>query len=251
MHFNAFSGLSGFVPFIFPDKFLDKLLFLFNNKKYEEKRMNLSAFTLLDFLNLFTLCSSILGILLSLLLLLSLNLTKKLSLLINPILNFKWSSLFKFLDKHIEIDSFFFRYSLVFGLLISFSSIYVLFYFLTEFDSPLFLSSLSVSAPFLPFIETAILLVLISGGILTTLALFSGLGMIFFPSTFQSVNARLSRWISIESPELKSTTIQKDTDTICFLHSHLFGSILLLISLILLALSLLNIHHCGFSFRSF
>lgn len=212
--------------------------------------MSLSAFTFLDFLNLFTLGSSILGILLSLLLLFSLNLTKQLSLLINPLLNFKWSRLFNFLDKNIETDSFIFRHSLFLGILITLGSFYVLFYFLTEFDPSSFLSTLSISTPFLPTLETLLLLILISGGILLTLGFFSGLGMIFFPSVFELINTRLSRWISFESHEQKTTTIQKDTDTIFFLHSRLFGSILLLISLILLTLSLMNIHSCGFSFGS-
>lgn len=212
--------------------------------------MSLSSFTFIDLLNLFTLSASILGILLSFLLLFSLNLTKQLSLLINPLLNFKWSRLFNFLDKHIETDPFIFRHSFIFGLLITLSSSYVFFFFLMDFNLSLFLNSLSISSFYFPVLEPLVLLTLIMGSILLTLCFLSGLGMIFFPSAFQSFNSRLSRWISLESHEVKSTTIQKDTDTIFFLHSRLFGSILLLASLFLLGLSLLNLNLCEFSFKS-
>lgn len=210
--------------------------------------MSLSAFTFLDFLNAFTLISSILGISLSLLLLFSLPLTKKISLLINPLLNFKWKRILRFFDRHIETDSFFFRYPLSFGLLIILGSSYVLFYFLNQFDLYLFLSSLPHYPSISQNLELLVLLILIAGGILLILGIIFGLGMIFFPSSSRSINAKLSRWISLESPEEKPTTIQKDTDTICFLHYRLFGSTLLLVSLLLFILSLYNLHLCGFPF---
>ncbi len=212
--------------------------------------MSFSALSFLNLLNLFTLCASLLGIILSFLLLFSLTLTKQLSLLINPLLNFKWSRLFNFLDKHIETDPFIFRYSFIFGSLITLSTSYVLFFFLMDFDHSLFLNSLSINPTYNPIAESLVLLTLIIGSILLTLGFFSGLGMIFFPSSFQTFNTRLSRWITLGSNEIKSTTIQKDTDTLFFLHSRLFGSILLLASLFLLGLSLFNLNLCGFSFAS-
>lgn len=196
---------------------------------------------LFDSLNISTLLFGISGIVLSILLLVSLNLTKHFSLFFNQYVNCEKK--LEPLDKNIQTEHFLYSHNVMIGLGIIAGSVFFLVFLFFKLDIELILKLFKVSQTLLLLASVVLHSMALFGKIFGILGIIIGLLLSFAPNTLLLIEKKLNYWILTKPLEEKLNELHKDTDTICFLHPIVIGTIILISSAFLTVLSILNIIH--------
>ena len=201
--------------------------------------MDLVVKIIIQTIEILTLIFGILGIILSLLILFSLDTTKSLSEIFNSTVNIDKN--IKCLDKHIQTENFFYKHNLFIGTGLTVASVFFINFLFFQLDIDHFLKALSIPVKYFMLSQVISNSMALFGKISGITGFFTGIALLLMPGTLHRLENKLNFWLSTQTIEEKLNEIHKDTDTICFLHPLLFGTLGLLTSVFLTILSILNL----------
>ena len=180
----------------------------------------------------FSMVAGIMGILLFVIMLFSLDILRGAGKLFNN--SYSVKNMEDTVNKTTSIEKFIYSRSRFIGAIVICATIYIFIFLMRELDLERIMSVLKVRSTFRPFtlalMQTARLFSIIS----MAFAFLFGIVMVFDKNSAEKISDFLNDWYSTEEIENKlNETVLKDTDTICFLHNKFFGILGLLASLIL------------------
>lgn len=195
----------------------------------------------LPYVESLTLLFGVLGFLVSLVLLTSLDLMKIISNFFNKQVDVDRK--FKFLNTYVRADFLFSRYPLYSGIVLSAASLFVLYFLCFRLDLLVLIHKMRVPEKLQMFVTCLLHSMTLFTKLTAGVGLLSGVLLIFCPSFFKKIESKVDYWIMTEPLEEKLNEIHKDTDTICFLHSLLIGILGVISSMFLIILSISNLLH--------
>jgi hypothetical protein len=193
----------------------------------------------LQSIEILTLITGILGITLSAMLLLTPNLTKSLSKILNHRINF--DDKIGILDKDFEIAHHFYNHHVVIGMFLIGGGAFALFFFSFSLDATRFISVFlgSQKGTFL----TGILIdsIIWIGKVVCLIALSCGLLLVFTPAKMKQIETKLNSWFETKSLVEKLDKTNHDLDSFIFRHPIMMGVAGTFLSFFLLSLSVINL----------
>lgn len=193
----------------------------------------------LQTVEILTLIFGILGMTLSVMLIFSPNLTKRLSNILNR--NVDVDKKLEYLDRNIEITEFFYKYHIVMGVLLIAGSAFCLFFFFFSLDISKFADILFGYQKNLFLTEVILKSITWIGKIGCFASLLSGLLLVFAPDRMRQLENKLNSLFETKSVLEKLDKSSHDLDTFFFRHTTVVGLVGAAISFFLISLSIINL----------
>lgn len=193
----------------------------------------------LQVVEILTLVFGILGVTFSLLLMYSPNLTKSISSVFNLSVNI--DDKITYLDKDIQIDSYFYSHNMIFGTCLVAGSIFSLIFFFFKLDVSSFANVFFVSNRHLSTNEMIFSAVSWIGKVACFFGIFVGTMLLFAPNKMRQIETKLNSWFETRHVFDKLDDSNRDLDTILFQRPVFFGAVGLIVSLFIIVLSILNL----------
>jgi len=193
----------------------------------------------LQAVEILTLVFGILGVTFSLLLMYSLNLTKSISAVFNRHVDI--DDKMSYLNKDVQIDSYFYSHNMLFGTCLVAGSIFSLIFFFFKLDVSSFANIFFVSNRHLSTNEMIFSAVSWIGKVACFFGLFFGTMLFFAPNKMRHIETKLNSWFETRHLFEKLDNSDRDLDTILFRRPMFFGAIGLIVSLFIIILSILNL----------
>lgn len=193
----------------------------------------------LQVVEILTLVFGILGVTFSLLLMYSPNLTKSISSVFNRSVDL--DDKITYLDKDIQIDSYFYSHNMIFGTCLVAGSIFSLIFFFFKLDVSSFANVFFVSNRHLSTNEMIFSAVSWIGKVACFFGIFVGTMLLFAPNKMRQIETKLNSWFETRHVFDKLDDSKRDLDTILFQRPVFFGAVGLIVSLFIIVLSILNL----------
>jgi hypothetical protein len=193
----------------------------------------------LQAVEILTLVFGILGMTFSLLLMYSPNLTQSISSVFNRYVDIDHKV--KYLDKDIQVDSFFYSHNMLFGTCIVAGSIFSLIFFFFKLDVSNFANIFFVSNRHLSTNEMIFSAVSWIGKVACFFGILVGTMLLFAPNKMRQIETKLNSWFETRHVFDKLDDSNRDLDTILFQRPMFFGAVGLIVSLFIIVLSILNL----------
>ena len=194
---------------------------------------------LLHSIEILTLLCGILGIVLSFFLICSLDITKTVSNFCNQTVILEEK--LKPLDRTFTIESVFYKHHFIFGILFIICSYLFLFFLFCRLNIQKFVHCLTSNNSHLLLLEVFFNSMALFCKITGFLGILTGLLLLIAPNLMKKLESKISYWFFTQTFEEKLNEMHKDTDTICFIHPILIGSVGLITSSFLTILSIFNL----------
>ena len=186
-----------------------------------------------------TLIFGILGVIFSLFLLLSPNLSRSISNLFNRHVSI--DEKIAYVDQDVNIDSAFYRYNKLFGLLLIAGSVFALSVFYFKLDISRLANIFSVSQKHLSTNEMIFYFLSWVGKVACFIGLLTGTVLFLAPAKLRQIENKLNSRIETGPVFDKLNSSSYKFDALSLRHPILFGSIGLIISVAIIVLSILNL----------
>jgi hypothetical protein len=193
----------------------------------------------LQAVEILTLFTAVLGMILSVMLLFSPRLTKSLSTILNRKINF--DDKIGFLDKDIEIVHHLYNHHVVVGMLFIGGAAFGLFFFFFSLDVAKFTSVFLGSQQYTFVPEILIDSIIWIGKVACLIALLYGVLLVFAPGKMGQVEGKLNSWFETGSLIEKFDKTDHDFDSFIFRHPIMVGVAGSFLSFFLLSLSIANL----------
>ena len=194
----------------------------------------------LPYLESLTLLFGVLGFLVSLILIFSLDLMKITNNFFNQ--QIEVDNKLKCLNRHIQTDLFY-RHPILTGSMLVTGSLIVLSFLCFRLDILLLIQKLHIHKNWELLVVCFFYSMALFSKLTSAIGILAGLLMIFYPSGFKKIENKMNYWILTQPLEDKLNELHKDTDTICFLHSFFIGILGIISSSFLVVLSISNLLH--------
>ena len=192
----------------------------------------------LEAVEILTLIFGILGITFSLLLIISPGLTKSVSTVFNRGVNL--DEKVSYLDKDVQVDSFVYSHNAMFGICLSAGSAFALVFFFFRLDVSSFANIFFVSGKYISTNEMIFEAVSWVGKVASIVGLLCGITLYVAPGKMKRIENVMNSWFETRPVFEKLDDSERELDTLFFSHPVIFGSIGLIISLLVIVLSILN-----------
>jgi len=186
-----------------------------------------------------TLITSVLGMTLSIMLLLSPNLTQSLNRILNRRINF--DDKIKVLDKDIKIEPYFYSHHVLIGNLLIGGAVFSLFFFFFSLDVSKFTSVFLGSHKYMFVFEILTDSFVWIGKIICMVALFYGLMLVFAPGKMRQIESKLNSWFETGPFIEKLEKTNHNLDAFIFRYPIMVGAAGAALSFFLLSLSIINL----------
>ena len=193
----------------------------------------------LQVVEILTLVFGILGVTFSLLLMYSPSLTKSISSVFNRYVDI--DDKVSYLDKDIQIDSYFYSHNMLFGTCLVAGSVFSLIFFFFKLDVSSFANIFFVSNRHLSTNEMIFTAVSWIGKVACFLGILVGTMLLFAPNKMRQIETKLNSWFETRHVFDKLDDSNRDLDTILFQRPVFFGAVGLIVSLFIIVLSILNL----------
>ncbi|MGD8766009.1 MAG: hypothetical protein PVG87_27120 [Desulfobacteraceae bacterium] len=205
----------------------------------EGKTMHIIQQIGLQVVEILTLVFGILGVTFSLLLMYSPNLTKSISNVFNRYVDI--DDKVSYLDKDIQIDSYFYSHNMLFGTCLVAGSVFSLIFFFFKLDISSFANIFFVSNQHLSTNEMIFSAVSWIGKVACFFGILVGTMLLFAPNKMRQIETKLNSWFETRHVFDKLDDSNRDLDTILFQRPMFFGAVGLIVSLFIIVLSILNL----------
>ena len=193
----------------------------------------------LEAVEILTLVFGVLGVTFSLLLMYSPNLTQSISSVFNRYVDIDHKV--KYLDKDVQIDSYFYSHNMLFGTCLVAGSVFSLIFFFFKLDVSNFANIFFVSNRHLSTHEMIFSAVSWIGKVACFFGIFVGTMLLFAPNKMRQIETKLNSWFETRHVFDKLDDSTRDLDTIPFQRPVFFGAVGLIVSLFIIVLSILNL----------
>lgn len=193
----------------------------------------------LQAIEILTLFTAVLGMILSVMMLFSPSLTKSLSKILNRKINF--DDKIGFLDKDIEIGHHFYNHHVVVGTLLIGGAAFGLFFFFFSLDIAKFTSLFLGSQQYTFVPEILIDSIIWIGKVACLIALIYGMLLVFAPGKMRRIENKLNSCLETRSFIEKIDRTDHDFDSFIFRHPIMVGLAGSFLSFFLLSLSIANL----------
>ena len=190
-------------------------------------------------IEILTLVFGILGMTLSLMLLFSPGLVKNVSNVLNR--NVDIEKKIDYLDKRIEITSFFYKYNFVSGLVLIAGSVFSLSFLFISLDITKFIGIFFGSRIHFSAAEIVMNSIVWIGKIGCLAGLFLGVLLAFAPDKMRKMEKKLNSWFETKPMIKKLDNTSHDLDSFFFRHSFAVGITGAILSFFLISLSIINL----------
>lgn len=193
----------------------------------------------LQTIEILTLVFGILGMTLSLMVLFSPRLAKNISNILNR--NVDVEKRIEYLDKNIEISSFFYKYNVMMGLVLIAGSVFSLSFFFFSLDIAKF-AGIFFGSQKHAFTSEIILSSIVWIGKIGCLAgVLLGLILVFAPDRMKRIENKLNSWFETKPMIKKLDNSSHDLDSFFFRHAVAVGLTGAILSFFLISLSIINL----------
>jgi len=193
----------------------------------------------LQVIEILTLIFGILGMTFSVMLLLSPNMTKNFSKILNRSINIDQK--IELLDKEIEITKYVYNHNIVLGLVLIAGSAFSLFFFFFSLDVEKFAGVFLGSQDYLFLVEIMIPSIIWIGKVACVAGLAAGSLLIFAPGRLNRLENKLNYWFETKAVIEKLERSSHELDSFFFRHPIMMGLTGAVISFFILSLSLINL----------
>ena len=190
-------------------------------------------------IEILTLIFGILGMTLSLMLIFSPGLAKNISSILNR--NVDVEKKIEYLDKRIEITTYFYKYNIVAGGVLIAGSLFSLFFFFFSLDVKKFAGIFFGSQQHIFTSEIIINSIAWIGKIGCLAALFFGILLAFAPDMMKRLENKLNSWFETKPMIKRLDNSSHDLDTFFFRHTTPVGLTGAIFSFFLISLSIINL----------
>jgi len=195
----------------------------------------------LQTVGILTLIFGILGIALSLLLLISPNMTKKISHIFNRYIDVDKKA--SYLDKDIQTESLIYNHHVIAGACLIVGSGFILIFLTFKLDVANFAKIFFSSQKFASINEIILSTMAMIGKIIGVAGIIVGFILLFLPGKMKKIEKKMNTWFSTQHMINKLDETHHDIDTFIYQHALLFGIIGLIASTFLTVLATINILH--------
>ena len=195
----------------------------------------------LQTVSILALIFGILGVTFSLLLLISPNLTKKISNVINRSIDV--DKKVSYLDKDIQTESTIYKHHVIAGVSLIVGSGFILIFLIFELDVATFANIFFGSRKFALINEIILNSIATIGKLVGVAGIIIGFILLFLPGKMKKIEKKVNTWFSTQKIISKLDETHHDIDTFIYRHAILFGLTGLIISILLTALATINILH--------
>ena len=193
----------------------------------------------LQAIEILTLVFGILGISFSLMLLLSPNLTRSVSNVINRNVNI--DKKFAYLDKDLQLDSFIYGHNMVIGLCLIAGSAFSLIFFFFKLDISGFANIFFIPGKYLSINKIIFNGITWVGKIACFFGIICGFMLFVAPGKMKHIEKKVSSWIETRHFFDRLDNSNRELDAVLFRHPVPFGLVGLIISSVIIILSILNL----------
>ena len=183
----------------------------------------------------------ILGIAFSLLLLISPNVTKKISNVLNRYIDV--DKKVSYLDKDIQTESIIYKHHVITGVCLIVGSGFILIFLMFKLDVGNLVNILFSSQKFVSINEIILDSLAMIGKIVGVAGIIIGFILLFSPGKMKRIEKKVNTWFSTQHMISKLDETHHDIDTFVYRHAVLFGLIGLIISTFLTVLATINMLH--------
>jgi hypothetical protein len=183
----------------------------------------------------------ILGIAFSLLLLISPNVTKKMSNIFNRSIDV--DKKVSYLDKDIQTESIIYKHHVITGVCLIVGSGFILIFLMFKLDVANFVNIFFSSQKYASINEIISNSMAMIGKIVGVTGIIFGFILLFSPGRMKKIEKKVNTWFSTQPAINKINETHHDIDTFIYQHSVLFGLTGLIISIFLAVLATLNMLH--------
>jgi hypothetical protein len=145
-----------------------------------------------------------------------------------------------YVDRNIRDDMFVYRHPVVYGLLMIAGAVVTLVFLTFRLDIPQLLAVLGIRSAHRPLWELACLFLAAVGQVAAAAGIAIGLFLILAPGRLKHWEARLNAWVPTQPLVDRLDVFHHVVNVFSFRHPVLMGSLGLVLSLVLVALSLTN-----------
>ena len=195
----------------------------------------------LQTVGILTLIFGILGIALSLLLLISPNMTKKISHIFNRYIDVDKKA--SYLDKDIQTESIIYNHHVIAGACLIAGSGFILIFLIFKLDVASFAKIFFSSQKFTSINEIILSSMAMIGKIIGVAGIIVGFILLFLPGKMKKIEKKVNTWFSTQHMINKLDETHHDIDTFIYQHALLFGIIGLIASIFLTVLATINMLH--------
>jgi len=183
----------------------------------------------------------ILGIAFSLLLLISPNITKKISSVFNRYIDV--DKKVSYLDKDIQTESLIYKHHVIAAVYLIVGSGFILIFLMFKLDVGNLVNILFGSQKFASINEILINSLAMVGKIVGVAGIIIGFILLFSPGKMKKIEKKVNTWFSTQHMISKLDETHHDIDTFIYQHAVLFGLTGLIISFFLTVLAIFNMLH--------
>jgi len=183
----------------------------------------------------------ILGIAFSLLLLISPNVTKKISNIFNRSIDV--DKKVSYLDKDIQTESIIYKHHVITGVCLIVGSGFILVFLIFKLDVTNFVNIFFSSQKYASINEIISNSMAMIGKIVGVTGIIFGFTLLFSPGKMKKIEKKVNTWFSTQHAINKINETHHDIDTFIYQHAVLFGLTGLIISIFLTVLATINILH--------
>ena len=183
----------------------------------------------------------IIGIALSLLLLISPNMTKKISNVLNRYIDV--DKKVSYLDKDIQTESIIYNHNVISGACLIVGSGFILIFLMFKLDVANFVNIFFSSQKFASINEIILSSMAIIGKIVGVAGIIIGSILLFSPGKMKKIEKKVNTLFSTQQMISKLDETHHDIDTFIYQHAVLFGLTGLIISIFLTVLATVNMLH--------
>jgi len=195
----------------------------------------------LQTIGILALIFGILGIAFSLLLLVSSNMTKKISHVFNRYIDVDKKA--SYLDKDIQTESIIYNHHVITGTCLIVGSGFILIFLIFKLDVTSFAKIFFSSQKFASINEIILSSMAMIGKIIGVAGIIVGFILLFSPGQMKKIEKKANTWFSTQHMFNKLDETHHDIDTFIYQHAVLFGIIGLIASTFLTVLATINILH--------
>jgi len=183
----------------------------------------------------------ILGIAFSLLLLISPNITNKISKILNRYVDVDQKV--SYLDKDIQTESIIYNYHVIAGVCLIVGSGFILIFLMFKFDVANFVNIFFSSQKFASINEIILSSMAMIGKFVGVAGIIIGFILLFSPGKMKKIEKKVNTWFSTQHMIDRLDETHHDIDTFIYQHPVLFGLTGLITSIFLTVLATINILH--------
>ena len=183
----------------------------------------------------------ILGIAFSLLLLISPNVTKKMSNIFNRSIDV--DKKVSYLDKDIQTESIIYKHHVITGVCLIVGSGFILIFLMFKLDVANFVNIFFSSQKYASINEIISNSMAMIGKIVGVTGIIFGFILLFLPGKMKKIEKKVNTWFSTQHAINKINETHHDIDTFIYRHAVLFGLTGLIVSIFLTVLATFNMLH--------